>query len=105
VYKQDVSIRVKRMANNELAVTRIAEPAMHFNRNVVDVNFSVIAKDIISGEVSEFTECHPMRHFSIPEIHLLAELTGFNVLASEEFLSGKEPSTETWGVCFILKKN
>jgi hypothetical protein len=46
-----------------------------------------------------------MRHFSIPEIHMLASFTGFELLKAEEFLSGNEPSENTWGVNFILRKN
>jgi hypothetical protein len=34
----------------------------------------------------------------------LAELTGFDILKAEEFLSGKDAGENTWGVCFILKK-
>jgi hypothetical protein len=45
-----------------------------------------------------------MRHFSIPEIGLLAEHTGFKILKTEEFLTASDPSERTWGVCIILKK-
>ena len=46
-----------------------------------------------------------MRHFSIPEIKLLAEFSGFEFLKAEEFVTGNEPSPVTWGVNFILRKN
>ena len=104
VYNLKALPRIKRMQNEELKVIRIAEPIIDFNKNLVNVQFSVIAKDMISGEVSELNENHPMRHFSIPEIELLAENTGFEILKVEEFLTGNEPSEKTWGVCFILKK-
>lgn len=104
VYEQKASSRIKRMQNEELKVIRIAEPIIYVNKNMVDVQFSVIVKDMISGEVSELIESHPMRHFSIPEIGLLAEHSGFEILKVEEFLTGNEPSENTWGVCFILKK-
>jgi hypothetical protein len=45
-----------------------------------------------------------MRHFSIPEIELLAKLTGFEIIKTEEFLSGETPGPNTWGVCFVLSK-
>jgi len=45
-----------------------------------------------------------MRHFSIPEIDLIARLTGFEMIHTEEFLTEKPASEETWGVCFVLKK-
>ena len=45
-----------------------------------------------------------MRHFSIPEIALLAKTTHFELVHSEAFLTEENPSENTWGVCFILKK-
>jgi hypothetical protein len=45
-----------------------------------------------------------MRHFSIPELDFLAKLTGFEMVRSEEYVTGKTPSENTWGVCLILRK-
>jgi len=104
VHEQKALPRIKKMKNEQLDVTRIAEPKIDVNNNVVDVEFTVLVKDLSTGEVIELIENHPMRHFSIPEIGLLAELTGFRVLNAEEFLTGNKPSENTWGVCFILKK-
>lgn len=78
---------------------------MRTNENIVDVMYTVVVKDKISGNWEEFTEVHSMRHFSIPEISLLAKHTGFEVIKAEEFLTGEEPSVNTWGVNFILRKN
>lgn len=104
VYAQGAETRLKKMQNQELAVTRIAEPKKIPNSNVIDVQFTVIAKNLQTGEVSEFVESHPMRHFSIPEVELLARLTGFEIIRAEAFLTAEAPSEHTWGVCFMLKK-
>src|ERR1035437_4070176 len=104
VYEQKALPRIKKMKNDEISVTRIAEPEIDVNRNLVDVKFTILAKDLLNNSYSEFIENHPMRHFSIPEIELLAEMTGFQVLKAEEFLTGKMTSVDSWGVCFILKK-
>jgi hypothetical protein len=45
-----------------------------------------------------------MRHFSICEIQLLCNLSGFELIQSEEFLSANKPDTNSWGVCFVLRK-
>lgn len=105
VYHQKPETRVKKVENNEIKVIRIAEPENHINRNVVDVNYSIMVKDKCTDEWIEFQEKHSMRHFSIPEVGLLATFTGFELLKTEEFLTGKQPSENTWGVNFILKKN
>ena len=82
----------------------VAEPALHPNENCVDVNYTIFARDLANGAVETMIETHPMRHFSLPELDLLAQMSGFAVVGTEEFLTDKRPSEETWGVCFILKK-
>lgn len=104
VYSLKPETRVKKVENEEISVIRFAEPEMHVNSNVVDVNYSILVKNKSTDHWIEFEEKHPMRHFSIPEITLLAKLTGFELLKAEEFLTGKLPSENTWGVNFILKK-
>jgi len=44
-----------------------------------------------------------MRYFSFPEISLFCSLTGFELVAAEEWLTGNEPNENTWGVCFIAR--
>ncbi|MCX6327802.1 MAG: class I SAM-dependent methyltransferase [Bacteroidia bacterium] len=104
VYHQKPETRIKKVENEEIKVIRMAEPEIHINKNVVDVNYSILVKEKDQIKWIEFQEKHPMRHFSIPEIDLLARSTGFEILNAEEFLSKNEPSENTWGVNFILKK-
>ena len=104
VYSQQPVVRVKRMADDQKRITRIAEPVIYPNENRVDVNYTIYAQYIDSGIVQIMSETHPMRHFSLPEIDLLAEANGFSRIDAEEFLTGKSPSTDTWGVCVTLKK-
>jgi len=105
VYGQKALPRVKKMQNAELAVTRFAEPVIRENDNVVEVHYTVFARESGEMEVTELAEVHPMRHFGIPEIDLLARLTGFQLLKAEAFMSGNEPSEDTWGVFFVLQKS
>lgn len=104
VYILKPEIRVKRLANAKKNVTRIAEPVNHYNNNVIDVNYDIFVESIVTSTTKNFQETHPMRHFSLPELNLLATLTGFNVLKAEEWISKKEPSQNTWGVCNIWQK-
>jgi hypothetical protein len=71
----------------------------------VDVNYTIFTHEITSGSMRNFQEVHPMRHFSLPEIDLLAGIYGFERIRAEEFLTGNEPSEETWSVCVVLIKN
>ena len=104
VYHLKPATRVKRMDNDEVEVIRIAEPNILPNENRVDVNYTVFVRENSTGDYEQFSETHPMRHFSIPEIDILAASAGFERLLSEEFLTGNKPGQETWGVCFVLKR-
>ncbi len=104
VYEQKPLTKIKRINTETLEIVRIAESISNSSRNVVDVKFeiSITNKQTKIQEVHQ--ESHPMRHFSIPEIELLALQTGFLLVGSEEFMTGIEPGLNTWGVCFILQK-
>lgn len=104
VYFQKPETRIKRLENSDIEVVRIAESEMITSQNVVNVNFEVLIKNKKNLQIQTLNEIHPMRHFSIPEIELLAKVSGFELLMTEEFLSGKAPSESTWGVCFIVRK-
>jgi SAM-dependent methyltransferase len=104
VQAQRPAVRVKRIADTTTEITRIAEPNLHPNENVVDVNYLVFVEDLKSGAVRKVKETHSMRHFSLPELDLLAERSGFQRVAAEAFLTGQEPSEDTWGVCLVMRK-
>jgi SAM-dependent methyltransferase len=104
VYYQRPETRVRRKENEELKATRIAESRVFSDLNVVDVNFEIIITDKKTKNLIAFNETHRMRHFSTPEINLLASTTGFKVVDAHEFLTCNAPSENTWGVTYILKK-
>lgn len=96
--------RTKTLQNEQIHVTRHANPIINAEQNIVEVNYTIEVEDLKDGTTTNISESHPMRHFSKPEIELLAYATGFEVIHSEEFLSKAIPSVQTWGVCYILRK-
>jgi SAM-dependent methyltransferase len=104
VYSQGTDTRIKRINDSSIEIIRIAESTSNTSNNVVDVQFDIIIKSNKTDLQEVYREHHFMRHFSIPEIELLASQSGFHILKVEEFMTGNQPSTNTWGVCFILKK-
>ena len=99
------TLRVKRVSNQQLAITRIAEPECFREQNIVHVNYQTFVEDLTSSQISEIKETHEMRAFETDEIEEFAYQTGFTLLHSEEWMTGHTPSKETWGVCTVLKKN
>jgi len=104
VYYLKTETRIKKVGNDKIDVIRMAEPEVHTNRNIVDVNYSIIVHEKSTNQWMEFNEKHSMRHYSIPEIDFLAKITGFEIITAEEFLTKNEPSEKTWGINFILRK-
>ena len=99
------TLRVKRVSNNQLAITRIAEPKYFREQNIVQVNYQTFVEDLTSSHISEIKETHEMRAFETDEIEEFAYQTGFTLLHSEEWVTGHTSSKETWGVCTVLQKN
>jgi len=104
VYNLKPSVRVKRFQNKQFKIIRVAEPENLSDKNLVNINYTFFINDLVKDTQISFKETHTMRHFSLPEIDLLAEMNGLKCLESHEFLSKKKPSEETWGVCVVLKK-
>jgi SAM-dependent methyltransferase len=95
--------RTKQLENDAIAVTRYATPVMHANQNVVDVNYKVLVREKASGAENEILETHRMRYLFKPEVELLLAQTGFTLAESGEWLTGRVPGFDTWGVYFVAK--
>lgn len=98
-------LRVKQVRNQQLAITRIAEPECFREQNIVKVNYQTFVEDLKSNHISKVKETHEMRAFNTEEIREFASQTGFTILCSEEWLTSHTPSKDTWGVCTTLQKN
>ena len=101
---QRPEVRIKRWADTVVDITRIAEPKVMTHENRVDVHYTIFVRRLGDSTVDVLEETHPMRHFSLPEIDLLAEAHGFERTTAEAFLTGEVPSPATWGVCVVLRK-
>jgi SAM-dependent methyltransferase len=98
------TIREKQFHDEEFSFKRIAEPVMHPDENVVDVNYTIHVKDR-QGNSEEIHETHRMRYLFRPEIEYFSKSTGFEIMDFREFLTGKDPGFGTWNACIVLKKN
>lgn len=98
------SVKIKRLENDEIKVTRIAEPLLRVNENIVDVNFELFIYDKQRDQSDTVKEVHPMRYFFKPEIDLFLSHAGLHALYFNEWLTGHSPSEHTWGVCCVASK-
>ncbi len=104
VHHQIPEKRTKRLHNAQIEVVREANPISYPELNVVEVDYEITITNLQDQTKDQIREKHPMRHFSKPEMEILAFATGFELIHTEEFKTQAVPSTETWGVCYILKK-
>jgi SAM-dependent methyltransferase len=104
VLSQIPAIRIKRVEDEHIRIIRLAEPTLHPNQNLVDVHYTILAEEIATHILTTIEETHRMRHFSLPELEMLANFTGFTLLHSEEFLTANPPGEDTWGVCCVLRR-
>jgi SAM-dependent methyltransferase len=96
--------REKKVSVEGVEVRRSAFPVTHKEAKVVDIEYQFSVVDPEGKLLEQWNEWHPMKHFNVDEICTLASATGFEVIGSEEYLTGSVPSVHTWGVCYILRK-
>lgn len=103
VLSERPTIRIKRFEDNEIAITRIAEPVIHVNDNIVDVNYQIFVKNKQTGAVEELQEVHKMRYLFQPEIEWLAAANGFEFITCREWMSERIPDFKSWGVYCVCR--
>jgi hypothetical protein len=100
------TVRVKRLENEKITVTRITEPQVHVNENIVDVHFEVQIKDKTAdaNNVEVIHELHQMRYLFLPELLLFMEEAGFEFVAIKEWLGDTPPTIKSWYSVLICRK-
>jgi len=99
------TVRVKELEDDVITVTRIAQPVMHPNENVVDVNYRVFLRDKASGNAREISETHRMRYLFMPEIQLMLSSVGFEPMLFEEWLSSYQLGFSCWNAVVTARKS
>ena len=96
--------RIKRLENEHIQVTRLAEPVMYPQKNVVDVQYSIFIKDKETQNVVEKNELHSMRYLFDLELELICNQVGFDVINKHEWMNEVAPNFNSWNVVWIIKK-
>jgi SAM-dependent methyltransferase len=104
VYANRPSVKIKRVRNKKIEIIRIAEPTVYDKKKIVDVNYLFFVENLATGSIKKFNEVHKVRHFNLSEIKNFADMQGFELINSEEFITGSKLSNKTWSGCVALKK-
>lgn len=90
---------VKELEDDAIKVTRIVEPLLHPNENVVDVNYHVSISNKVTGEIRDIRETHRMRYLFIPEIIGYLEDAGLSPRFFVSWMKDAPPVDTTWYIC------
>jgi SAM-dependent methyltransferase len=104
VLAQRPEARTKVAADTRRRVTRTAVPDLDTDHGTVKVTYQMDCEDLDNGETVRFGEEHLMRYLFPTEVDGLARNAGFTPRSSEEFLTGRPPSPDTWGVAYLMAK-
>jgi len=101
---QRPEVRVKRLADEEIAVTRIAEPVMRVNENLVDVNYTVFIEVKATGQTEQVRETHRMRYLFLPEL-MLQRQGLFDERATHAWMSQGAVGADSWAGFQMLSRS
>ncbi len=104
VFHNGFEHRVKTFSNDKITVVRESSALLDVNTNTAKVCFDIKVSDNKSDRNENIIEEHKMRFFSIPEIIIFAETSGFEVVEFFDLHSNQEPSLETWAITTKLQK-
>jgi SAM-dependent methyltransferase len=97
------TVRIKRLEDEKILVTRIAEPVIYPNKNCVDVNYQVFIQNKQNHLFEELKETHRMRYLFQPEIELLLQKLGMKTESPRQWLQDREAGLDTWSVYFLAR--
>jgi len=98
------SVRIKEIEDDIISITRIAQPTIYPNDNVVDVNYLMFVREKRTGHVKEIRETHRMRYLFHPEVkHFLLDV-GFESDRQEEWMSGDTLGSKCWNAVFVCRR-
>jgi len=96
--------RVKHVEDEQMKITRHADPEIHIESNIVDVNYNISIENKANGEIVKKFEKHSMRYFFDPELEQLASSFNLDVIEKYEWLLETKPNFSSWNVVWVLKK-
>lgn len=97
-------VRVKKVEDSRLRITRICEPELLPNENLVLCRYTVFVEEKASGKTTRLEETHRMRYLFRPEVESLLAAAGLEIVTWGEWLTDKRPGTDTFGVYFAARK-
>lgn len=103
VLSERPAIRVKRLRSDDSDMTRLAEPTLFPNENLVDVAYQILIRDRATQRTQELRETHRMRYLFVPEVKHMLERVGLRLDRTCEFATDAELGFGTWSALFVAR--
>jgi SAM-dependent methyltransferase len=104
VLTQRPEVRVKRLEDDQVCVTRVAEPRLLLDQNAVDVGYTMFVRDKKTERQTSFEETHRMRYLFLPEVRRLLGSADLDFVKTEEWLTGRQPDAGSWSTVFVARR-
>lgn len=104
VNAQKPETRLLELKKKNFKLIRLAQALKSHSKNTINVNYTIILKNLKNNLVNVIKETHKMKHFSLSDLSRLCKKYRFKFLHVSEIVSNKKPSKNTWGVFCLLKK-
>ena len=96
-------VRVKDFEDEKYRLVRIARPVMHDKENTVDVCYEIFVIDKATEKVKVIHEIHSMRYFFRPELEILLNEAGFELIHNIDCRTLRETDFNSWTSFFIAR--
>ena len=104
VRRDPPTIRVKCVEDEMIRVSRVAQPSMHSNVNVVDVRYDITIENKITGNRELVCEHHRMRYFSTDELEQPLKKVGLKPIQIGEWPNMKPAGMSNWSVYLVAAR-
>lgn len=96
-------VRVKEIEDGKNRLVRFARPLMHDKKNMVAVNYEILVIDKETDKARLINETHNMRYFFRPELELMLNETGFELIDNLDCRTLGETGYDTWTSYFVAR--
>ncbi len=104
VLRECPEVRVKRVSDDKLFVTRLAEPTLHHGRNLVEVAYHLFVERRDSGMVEQTRESHLLRYWFWPELQRHIAVAGFEAQGLLQWMTDAPVRADSWHAHVLCRK-
>ena len=94
-------VRVKEIEDEKNRLIRIARPVLHDKENIADIDYEVLIINKENHKVQTIHEVHRMRYFFRPELELLLNEAGFELMDQLDCQTLRETDFDSWTSYFL----